>query len=105
MKKLIITLALLLAIFINVQADQFYGPHISTFTLDNEWQGTNFAAIYESDEEALPIFAYASIGQIVRVGNASFISREFGPVDDVRMVAIDGVVVCYSQSEFGCNGY
>lgn len=88
-----------------------YGDFLSHYTLDNEFEGTDYAMQFLSFQDAQDAIATASIGGIERLGfivpdeNTPEKSETPIPVNDVRIVAVDGTVICASTVANGCNGF
>lgn len=80
-----------------------YGDNQQHNDLTDTFQSITTTGMYIDAEAARSFYTGASEGEILRVGFGY--ADDWTPLTDVRLVAVDGVLVCYSDAESGCNGY
>lgn len=107
MKTMILMAIAILAVAV-IPAQAQYGDYVSQYTLCGSTFQFSTTAILSSDPEtARRGWGTTSEGTIFRVGymlGDDKLESDL-PIKDVRLVAIDGAVICYSDEMFGCNGY
>lgn len=112
-KKTVILMTLVMVVILTIvppSVSAHYGPLVSQYSLcGSTFEGTNNAMDFLSAEEAQAAWITASAGTILRVGYVFATPDNDGmypiPVNDVRLVAIDGVITCASENQYGCNGF
>lgn len=102
--KTLLTIACILVFCISAQAQ--YGRCVSAYNPYEEYLWT-FPATQYNPMEAQTVWAESSAitGTIYRLGYNGTRACEGFPVTDVRLVAVDGKILCASDVENGCNGF
>lgn len=104
--KTLLTILCILAFCISAQAQ--YGRCFSAYNLYDEYLWTFSATQYKDPLEAQTAWTVSSSaapGYIYRLGFNDVRGCEGFMVTDVRLVAVDGKLICVSDVAYGCNGY